>query len=59
MAVAFKKTRYEHITAEATLRQKAGIPFRGVIYAHQLRVAIGTYASTIWKLSPKLGNQRI
>jgi len=27
---------------EAQRRQKAGIPFAGVIYAHQLRVTIGT-----------------
>jgi len=30
------------ITAyEAATRQKEGIPFRGVIYAHQLRISIG------------------
>ena len=27
---------------EATRRQREGIPFHGVIYAHQLRVSIGT-----------------
>jgi hypothetical protein len=32
----------DDLLAEATRRQKAGIPFCGVIYAHQLRVSIGT-----------------
>jgi hypothetical protein len=27
---------------EATRRQREGTPFHGVIYAHQLRVSIGT-----------------
>jgi hypothetical protein len=27
--------------AEAAQRQQEGVPFSGVIYAHQLRVAIG------------------
>jgi len=35
-------TRDDDLLAEATKRQRAGIPFRGVIYAHQLRVSIGT-----------------
>jgi hypothetical protein len=35
-------TQDDDLLAEATRRQKAGIPFRGVIYAHQLRVSIGT-----------------
>jgi len=35
-------TQDDDLLAEATRRQKAGIPFRGVIYAHPLRVAIGT-----------------
>jgi len=30
------------LLAEGTRRQAAGIPFGGVIYAHQLRVSIGT-----------------
>jgi len=34
-------TRDDDLLAEATQRQKSGIPFRGVIYAHQLRVSIG------------------
>jgi len=34
-------TRDEDFLAEATLRQRAGIPFSGVVYAHQLRVTIG------------------
>jgi predicted nuclease of predicted toxin-antitoxin system len=35
-------TRDDDLLAEATRRQRAGIPFRGVVYAHQLRVSIGT-----------------
>jgi len=34
-------TRDDDFLAEATSRQHAGIPFAGVIYAHQLRVTIG------------------
>jgi hypothetical protein len=32
----------DDLLAEAAQRQKEGIPFRGVIYTHQLRVSIGT-----------------
>jgi uncharacterized protein with PIN domain len=35
-------TRDDDLLTEATRRQREGIPFRGVIYAHQLRVSIGT-----------------
>jgi hypothetical protein len=35
-------TRDDDLLAEATKRQRAGIPFRGVAYAHQLQVSIGT-----------------
>jgi len=35
-------TQDDDLLAEATKRQEEGIPFRGVIYAHQLRVSIGT-----------------
>lgn len=34
-------TRDDDLLIEASQRQRAGIPFRGVIYAHQLRVSIG------------------
>jgi hypothetical protein len=34
-------TRDEDFLVEATRRQEVGIPFYGVIYAHQLRVSIG------------------
>ena len=34
-------TRDDDLRAEARQRQRAGIPFHGVIYAHQLRVSIG------------------
>lgn len=35
-------TQDDDLLAEATKRQREGIPFRGVIYAHQMRVSIGT-----------------
>lgn len=35
-------TQDDDLLVEATKRQREGIPFRGVIYAHQLRVSIGT-----------------
>jgi len=35
-------TRDDDLLTEAVRRQKAGIPFTGVIYAHQLRASIGT-----------------
>jgi len=35
-------TQDDDLLAEATRRQRAGISFRGVIYAHFLRVPIGT-----------------
>ena len=34
-------TQDDDLLAEAAKRQREGIPFRGVIYAHQLRVSIG------------------
>ncbi|HLE27823.1 MAG TPA: DUF5615 family PIN-like protein [Anaerolineales bacterium] len=34
-------SRDDDLLAEATRRQRAGIPFRGLVYAHQLRVSIG------------------
>lgn len=35
-------TQDDDLLAEATKRQRKGIYFNGVIYAHQLRVSIGT-----------------
>jgi hypothetical protein len=35
-------SRDDDLLIEATKRQRDGIPFGGVIYAHQLRVSIGT-----------------
>jgi hypothetical protein len=35
-------TQDDDLLAEATKRQREGAPCRGVIYAHQLRVSIGT-----------------
>jgi hypothetical protein len=34
-------TRDDDLLAEVAKRQRGGIPFHGVIYAHQLRVSIG------------------
>lgn len=34
-------TRDDDLLAEATKRQRAGVPFCGIVYAHQLRVSIG------------------
>jgi predicted nuclease of predicted toxin-antitoxin system len=34
-------TRDDDLLAEATRRQREGIPFHGIVYAHQLRVSIG------------------
>lgn len=34
-------TRDDDLLAEATKRQREGIPFCGIVYAHQLRVSIG------------------
>ncbi|MBI4605047.1 MAG: DUF5615 family PIN-like protein [Planctomycetes bacterium] len=34
-------SRDEDLLREATQRQRAGVPFAGVVYAHQLRVTIG------------------
>jgi hypothetical protein len=33
----------EHLLAEAARRQREGIPFRGVLYAHQLSITIGRF----------------
>jgi len=35
-------TQDDDLLAEATRRQREGIPFGGVIYVHQLHVSIGT-----------------
>jgi hypothetical protein len=34
-------TQDDDLLAEAARRQRAGLPFRGVIFGHQLRVSIG------------------
>ena len=34
-------TQDDDLIAEATKRQKEGIPFSGVIYSHQLKISIG------------------
>ena len=34
-------TRDDDLLAEATRRQREGIPFYGIVFAHQLRVSIG------------------
>ena len=35
-------TQDDDLLFEAAMRQKEGIPFSGVIYAHQMRVTVGT-----------------
>ena len=40
-------TQDNDLLAEAAKRQREGIPFRGVIYAHQLRVSIGICISNL------------
>jgi hypothetical protein len=45
----------EDLLAEAAKRQRAGIPFTGVIYAHQLYVTIGRCIHDLELLS-KAGN---
>ncbi len=40
-------TQDDDLLSEATKRLREGIPFYGVIYAHQLRVAIGTCVSDL------------
>ena len=34
-------TRDYNLLQEATKRQRAGVPFYGIIYAHQLKISIG------------------
>jgi hypothetical protein len=34
-------TRDDDLLAEAAKRKREGLPFHGIVYAHQLRVAIG------------------
>jgi hypothetical protein len=34
-------TRDDDLLAEAAERQREGVPFHGIVYAHQLRVSIG------------------
>ena len=36
-------TQDDDLLAEAAKRQRKGISFNGVVYAHQMRVSIGTY----------------
>ena len=56
-------TQDEDLLAGAAMRQKEGIPFNGVIYAHQMRVSIGTWiqnleliaqAGEAWELADKV-----
>lgn len=37
----------EDLLAEAVRRQRAGIPFAGLIYAHQLSITIGRFISDL------------
>jgi predicted nuclease of predicted toxin-antitoxin system len=45
----------EDLLAEATRRQEQDVPFAGVVYAHQLRVTIGTCVRDL-ELIAKAGN---
>jgi len=40
-------TQDDDLLAEARHRQAAGLPFCGVIYAHQLRISIGVYVNDL------------
>ncbi len=44
-------TRDDDLLIEASQRQQAGVPFAGVIYAHQLRVSIGQCVRDLETLS--------
>jgi len=46
----------EDLLAEATRRQRAGIPFSGVFYAHQLGITIGRFINDLEMLS--VGGER-
>lgn len=48
-------TQDDDFLAEATRRQRAGIEFNGIIYAHQIRVAIGICVRDL-ELIAKAGN---
>ena len=44
----------EHMLAEATRRQREGMPFSGLLYAHQLGITIGRFISDLmgaWNFS--------
>ena len=44
-------SRDDDLVAEAVRRQRAAIPFSGVIYAHQLRVSIGGAIDDLYLLA--------
>jgi hypothetical protein len=46
----------EDLLAEATRRQRAAIPFAGVVYAHQLYVTIGQCINDL-ELIAKIGER--
>lgn len=48
-------TRDDDLLVEATQRQRVGMPFSGVIFAHQLRVSIGAALHDL-ELLAKVGN---
>jgi len=49
-------TRDADLLAEAAMRQRSGVTFTGVIYAHQLRVRIGQCVADL-ELIAKSGNR--
>jgi hypothetical protein len=50
-------TQDDDLLAEAARRQRDGVPFEGVIYAHPLRVSIGTCVHDL-ELVAKIGEPK-
>ncbi len=50
-------SRDEDLLAEAKRRQVEGLPFSGVIYAHQLRVTIGTCVTDLHVMAEIMDSQ--
>jgi predicted nuclease of predicted toxin-antitoxin system len=52
-------TRDDDLLTEATRRQRAGIPFSGLIFAHQMRVNIGQCIHDLQLLAECLSSEEI
>jgi len=48
-------TQDNDLLSEGAMRQEKGIPFKGVIYAHQMRVSIGTCIHDLEIIATKAG----